>query len=256
MTISSTMSGYQPLYPPESGAGPPFPLRSKRKPIWDILRYIAGALVTIASVLYLLSLFGIRFHHRTYIPIDYEKAVASTHELLDHLDPSSKTPGTFFRDSYPIRTALAFWDLAEREVEARGLDTCSGQLSRELIEGYHETQMTYCAPAGEDYRPFSNESQTSPNTYITCTAVHRNDFTRWWPYPAAPCISSNIRFAKGEHRAYRGVCSLTGDGNNLLSEMAGENFVGSDLQAVGEAECRERIDHTVMVIKRQDQWNP
>lgn len=263
-------AGYQPVptsYPPESATGPPFPLRTKRASTWTIIKYGLGLVVTFAAAHYLLTLvfpnssllhpFRPKLHGSDFV--DYAAAEAAALEVLNHIDPSSKTPGTFFRDSYPIRSALAFWDLAERQVDAKGLDTCDGQISRELVEAYHATRMTYCSPGNEFELAPINLTHTpleSPATYISCSAVHRNPFTKWWPYPAAPCISSNIRFVKGDQRAYLGVCDVTADGQSLRSEMVGENFVGSDLTTVDEAECMERIDHTVMIIKRQDQWNP
>jgi hypothetical protein len=47
--------------------------------------------------------------------------------------------GGFYRDAYPIRSMLKYWEIAEREVKERGLDTCDGQLGRELIDAHIRT---------------------------------------------------------------------------------------------------------------------
>lgn len=54
--------------------------------------------------------------------------------------------GGFYRDAYPIRSMLKYWDIAEREVQERGLDTCNGQLGRELIDAHIRTTVDYCHP--------------------------------------------------------------------------------------------------------------
>jgi hypothetical protein len=54
--------------------------------------------------------------------------------------------GGFYRDAYPIRSMLKYWELAEREIKARGLDTCNGQLGRELIDAHIRTTVDYCHP--------------------------------------------------------------------------------------------------------------
>jgi len=53
---------------------------------------------------------------------DYDQhaiTAIAAHAVLGKLDPSVGQPGTFFRDSFPIRMMLAFWDLAEKEVSVR-----------------------------------------------------------------------------------------------------------------------------------------
>lgn len=55
--------------------------------------------------------------------------------------------GGFYRDAYPIKSMLKYWDIAEREVKERGLDTCKGQLSRELVDAYVRSVLDYCHPA-------------------------------------------------------------------------------------------------------------
>jgi hypothetical protein len=70
---------------------------------------------------------------------------------LPVIDPSEHTlriagNGGFYRDAYPIRSMLKYWDIAEREVKERGLDTCDGQLGRELINAHVRTTVAYCRP--------------------------------------------------------------------------------------------------------------
>jgi len=52
--------------------------------------------------------------------------------------------GGFYRDAYPIRSMLKYWNIAEREVKERGLDTCNGQLGRELMDAHLRTTIDYC----------------------------------------------------------------------------------------------------------------
>jgi len=54
--------------------------------------------------------------------------------------------GGFYRDAYPMRSMLKYWEIAEREVEERGLDTCNGQLGRELVDAHIRTIVDYCHP--------------------------------------------------------------------------------------------------------------
>jgi hypothetical protein len=55
--------------------------------------------------------------------------------------------GAFYRDAFPVRSMLKYWSIAENEVQARGLDTCSGQLSRDLIDAYIRSTVDYCHPS-------------------------------------------------------------------------------------------------------------
>jgi hypothetical protein len=54
--------------------------------------------------------------------------------------------GGFYRDAYPIRNMLKYWELAEREIKERGLDTCNGQLGREFVDAHIRTTVDYCHP--------------------------------------------------------------------------------------------------------------
>jgi hypothetical protein len=66
---------------------------------------------------------------------------------------------------------------------------------------------------------------------------------------------------EGGHRQFRSAgCEVTNDGISLISQMGQENFVGKDTTQVDldseEGKCEEVVDHTVVMIHRQDQWNP
>lgn len=204
----------------------------------------------------------------------YKAATASAENVLSHLNPSAGQPGTFFRDSFPIRSMLAFWELAEKEVAAKGLDTCNDQLGRGLVEGYHSSELAYCVPPGEgDVFEAVNTANISagwdaasgeqvPASRISCSPVQDNDFTNWWPYPAAPCVSTNLRTIPNESRRYRAAgCEITEKGVKLTIGMGRETFLGAQMESVDmddeRAICKERIERTTAVlIGRQDQWNP
>ena len=189
----------------------------------------------------------------------YAAAAKDAHDMLQGLDPAAGVPGTFFRDSFPIKTMLAFWELAQKEVKARRLDTCSDQLGKGLIDAYHESVLGYCLPHNAPHQiTLHNQSSTYSQSSIWCAPVHRHDFSKWWPYPAAPCISTNLRPVAGKQRAFeaRG-CEITDDGQKLRQEMGREKFLGSDLESVnGDSECTRTLDRTMLVVGRQDQWNP
>ena len=66
---------------------------------------------------------------------------------------------------------------------------------------------------------------------------------------------------EGQGRAYRAAgCEVTNDGIRLISQMANEDFAGKESVVVKldseEAKCESKVDHTVLLIHRQDQWNP
>lgn len=189
----------------------------------------------------------------------------------DHLRWSEGSgAGTFRRDPYPLRTILALWDLAEKEVAARGLDTCDDQLGRRFIDAYHETDFAYCTPGGQALGPgetaTARKTAGAPitnlsSTLVTCSAIQRNSFTSWWPYPAAPCISTNLRLVKGERKAFQTVgCDITTAGAQLDKEMDNEDFIGLHTTRLEDGDpaavCREVVNHTAILIGRQDQWNP
>ena len=192
----------------------------------------------------------------------YDTTVNEVHQILDRLDPAAGQPGTFFRDSYPIRSMIAFWELAEKEVEARKLDTCGDQLGRRFIDAYHDSAMPYCLPphsSADINLGHSNTSFPYPETRIWCAPVHRNVFSKWWPYPSAPCVSSYLRPVAHELRDFKATgCDVTGDGDTLLKEMGREKFLGSYVSKGGIAneQCQSYVNRTSLIIGRQDQWNP
>jgi hypothetical protein len=253
-----TSEGEYPYPPVRPGAiGPSLKPRHQLKH-WSVLKYALGLVAIFTWTHYaILGAFPtIRYsrHFRPELTLTdaiYEAAKDDAARVLDKLNPAAGQPGTFFRDSYPIRSMLAFWELAEREVEERGLDTCKGQLSSELIDAYHRSHMAYCLPA-------AGHNGTTASK-IWCAPVHRDEFSKWWPYPAAPCLSANIRPVAGSERKYIAAgCSVTTDGLTLLEEMDRERFLGNDLARVDPepSPCREVLDRTAIVIGRQDQWNP
>ncbi|OCF42522.1 hypothetical protein I317_03638 [Kwoniella heveanensis CBS 569] len=299
----------QPSANNEPGHGPPYPLhiyKPSQSPLIVIIKYLAGATFGLVILHYVLlgafpnSPYSTGFNSKSKSGIyygtdaagsssisNYGEAQAAAAELLDRIHPSAGQPGTFFRDSYPLKSMLAFWELAEKEVAARGLDTCNGQLSGPLVDAYHEAEMTYCAPPGHveaggnfELVPTDHNGSYShshwkpgdspvPGTAISCSPVHRSLFSRWWPYPAAPCISTNLRTIPGDERKFRAAgCEMTEEGKKLKGEMGNERFLGSDVDHIplisgdgdesgkNEAECTERIERTLLVIGRQDQWNP
>ena len=261
------------LYPPtfrEEGSGPPYPLRrNKQDRRWLVVKLVTGSFVAIFIFHYfILGAFPTSAYTQHFRPVletlddaAYSAAAAAaSHEILEHLDPAAGQPGTFFRDTRPIRSMLAFFELAEKEVKTRGLDTCDGQLGKELIDAYHRSHMAYCLPQGE-HSLVPNTSLTAFDTpsRIWCAPVHRDSFSKWWPYPAAPCLSTNIRAVADNDRQFRADgCTLTEDGEKLKDEMDKERFLGSDLQKIEAdvSQCKEILDRTLIVIGRQDQWNP
>jgi hypothetical protein len=70
----------------------------------------------------------------------------STAERPDDGNVELSGVGLFYRDAYPIRSMIKYFEIAEREVKARGLDTCDGQLGRELIDAYARSAIDYCRP--------------------------------------------------------------------------------------------------------------
>ncbi|ORX36448.1 hypothetical protein BD324DRAFT_580795 [Kockovaella imperatae] len=186
----------------------------------------------------------------------YDAVLHHAHVMVPGIDPAAGVPGAFFRDSYPIRSMLAFWELAKQEVAARNLDTCGDQLGEGLIDAYHQSILGYCLPRDAQHH-ITLANQTDANTRIWCAPVHRHPFSNWWPYPAAPCLSTHIRPIADKQREFHAHgCEITADGAALDNEMGREMFLGSNLRPGDDSPCRTALNHTAIVIGRQDQWNP
>ncbi|KAL7418598.1 hypothetical protein Q5752_007056 [Cryptotrichosporon argae] len=283
-----------PTVDPASTYPPSSPPRARRRGVLflsaapaAVLKYAAGGSLFLFLVHYaLLGLFPASSYADTYHATVSTYFPSSSPPYPSYTTPHAaavldsvgldgqRQPGTFFRDPRPLRTALAFWELAEREVAARRLDTCGGKLGRELVDAYARHEVAYCVPPGVDagargFTPVEhNGSHAIPwdpavpvdGTEIYCAPVHRDAFSRWWPYPAAPCVSKNLRAVQDDGRRFHAVCAVTDDGARLGTEMGRERFLGSDSDRIGTdddaAQCKERVERTLLVIGRQDQWNP
>lgn len=245
------------------------PAHTPRRSIWAGLKYTLIACATILVAHGLLQLIAPDHPYTSSVRSAFRPAATPTDPewSLPHDAWKGGHTGGFYRDPTPLKTILGFWDLAEKESKSRNLDTCWDKLGPRFIEEYHSTEMAYCLPPNTDFALAAkarNESRHPHHdlpTWITCSAIHRNEFTKWWPYPAAPCLSSNMRMIEGEGRAYRAAgCEVTNDGIRLISQMAKEHFAGKDSVQVAldsdEGKCEEVVDHTVLLIHRQDQWNP
>lgn len=184
--------------------------------------------------------------------------------------PSS---GYHYKDIHPVRTARSFLLQAEQEIQRRSLDTCHSELSLQFAlyvliassilsilfwltlrgRAYNTTALSFCTPT----------SPSDESTSITCLPNRHADFLSWWPYPASYCFSHNLLLYPPQPSVQpptyrpRG-CEITPQGEKLRGEMGRERFLGSELgESVLEDGCEGgRIDHGVMFIGRQDQWNP
>lgn len=79
---------------------------------------------------------------------------------------------------------------------------------------------------------------------------------KWWPYPTSYCFSSSLTaYTDKGHRFRTRGCELTEEGDRLREDMTGEGFLGSDVvMDDSESGCKGgKVDHTVLVIGRQDQ---
>lgn len=193
-------------------------------------------------------------------------------DLLSQLHPSYGQPGTFFRDTYPLKSMVAFHQLAIEEVAAKGLDTCGDQLGMKFIESYSNSAIPYCVSSETSSfepiiivntsRSHTHHSTSTPSsTQIWCTPNRQDGFTDWWPYPNSPCIATNLQPIKDEDRIFRAVgCEVTDQGKELLVNMENEAFLGNHMRSVDleypDAQCKDVVERTVMIIGRQDQWNP
>jgi hypothetical protein len=263
---------YLPLPGPALGSH----ARSPRLSVWTVVRYTLLVCGTILVVHALLQVVAPDHPYTSSVRTALLRPQPIESRPTWSIADSTQTVATggFYRDSSPIKTILGFWELAEKELKAKGLDTCWDKLGPRFIEEYHTTNMAYCVPPGAstdiEYGVEMRNQSRSRNrdhngtdlpTYITCSAIHRNSFTKWWPYPAAPCLSSNMRMIEGGDRVTRAAgCQVTNDGTRLISQMAMEHYAGRDAVMVSmdskEGICEDIVDRTVLLIHRQDQWNP
>jgi hypothetical protein len=93
---------------------------------------VLSTIIAFASVVFVFSLFSNDVASESHLIIEPGHVL----RIADN--------GGFYRDAYPIRSMLKYWEIAEREVEERGLDTCNGQLGRELIDAHIRTAVDYC----------------------------------------------------------------------------------------------------------------
>lgn len=255
-------------YTPLPQPGSSHHAHSPRRSIWTAVRITLIACATILIAHGLLQFVAPDHPYTASVRSAFRPPPPSSrpeYSIPDHAWQGGQAGG-FYRDPRPIKTILGFWDLAERELKAKGLDTCWDKLGPRFVKEYSSTEMAYCLPPDTSFGGASkarNESRLNHGgpTWITCSAIHRNEFTKWWPYPAAPCLSSNMRMIEGKGREYRAAgCEVTNDGIRLISQMANEQFAGKQSVQVDlnskEAKCEEVVDHTVLLIHRQDQWNP
>lgn len=156
-------------------------------------------------------------------------------------------PGGLYRDAYPVRTVQHFLELAVTEVAARKLNTCQDKLGVKLVESYNSSQLEYCAPADSPY-----------DSQATCFPVHKNPFTSWWPYPNAFCTSYGLQTTAQDNVHFQGKCQITRAGAELLESMGREKFLGTFLFSGANlrTDPDKEVNHTVLLVGRQDQWNP
>lgn len=229
MTPYERLPTAEAAYPPSKW---PAPRRIERRTILSVLAICAGLgfLLHFAA----LGAFPSSAYTRLYRQVEPQSVFV----------PSIARPpnDTYYRDAYPIRSMLDFWRLAESEISQRALDTCNDKLGRSLVDAYHRHRITYLRP-----------SATS-GSEISCAQVKYDQSSDWWPVPAAPCLSTNLRANEKDFQAYMG--SKTSEGEKLDEEMRREGFVGTHLGEIGENTCGEEVKRTILVIPRQDQWNP
>lgn len=264
---------YQPLATDDRGDGatspsyPPSPVtaprssRRKRVSVGQVARYVLLGALALLGV-HSLFVFSARQYRQRF-----GAAVAAPAGLN-----MSSSAGGLVRDATPLRTVSAFFQLAQAEVAARGLDTDGDKLGKGLVDAYVRARVPYC---GGEVTPVPENNGTHkhwapgllsapnaiPDAAATCFPLHHDEFSKWWPYPHSPCISTNLRAVAGDGRGFVAPgCDLTAQGKTLLGDMGDERFLGKDIEVVpvgnGKAKCTSRIEHTLMVVGRQDQWNP
>lgn len=138
---------------------PPPGLRKERSPASAAALTLRTVGFTVLATTLVFATFIFVFSHfsaDTATPISSLTSIIGQHGAKQTVSLSGA--GGFYRDPHPIRTMLKYWEIAEREVAEKGLDTCKGQLSRELIDAYVRSAIDYCHPS---VRPFS-----PPNSFV------------------------------------------------------------------------------------------
>ncbi|KAF7377885.1 hypothetical protein MSAN_00212100 [Mycena sanguinolenta] len=170
----------------------------------------------------------------------------------------------FFRDAHPALHARLFLARAQAEIKARGLDTCGGQLSGRMIEGYLDNAVPYCVPA-ENNNALA-EQASGLRSAITCfpagAASPGSSPNHWWPYPQAFCTSQSLAHTPGwggglnVRGSFTGGCKIGDEGEGLKKGMEREVFLGSEFKEDPTTPCTTTITHPVLFVPRQDRWNP
>jgi len=88
---------------------------------------------------------------------DYKSIPVANPEYSLHITGN----GGFYRDAYPIRSMIKYWEIAEKEVQERGLDTCKGQLGRELIDAYIRSNVDYCHSVSTCFQDYTHRADGS-----------------------------------------------------------------------------------------------
>lgn len=110
------------------------------------------------------------------------------------------------------------------------------------MSAYNSTLLEFCTPS------------TLDATAVSCMHNRYASSLSWWPYPTAYCFSSSlVAYASKDQRFKVRNCDLTKAGKALRVSMTGEGFLGSEVVIDEEKECQAKVDHTVLVIGRQDQ---
>ncbi|KAJ7621023.1 hypothetical protein FB45DRAFT_928140 [Roridomyces roridus] len=212
------------------------------------------AVLALSSLFILYLAFSSSLPSSSIFPVAQETLNDHNFGYMPPGDPTSP----WFRDSHPVLHTRLFLARAQAEIRARKLDTCNGQLSTPMVDGYVDAAQLYCSP---------NHSSPAPASITCFPARGPGSPNEWWPYPQSFCASRNLGHTLSwggspEHGQFTGACSLTGAGEQLKADMGREGFVGKDFNEAdngvkdGKRDCGEIITHPVLFVPRQDRWNP